>query len=317
MISLFLDILLGAKNFSIISKKIKFFSRHPMVSVILPNYNHSKFLTKRIDSILNQTYQDFELIILDDCSTDNSWHLLNEYSESPKVTILLQNEVNSGNTFHQWEKGIELAKGQYIWIAESDDYCDYNFLEITSNLLDENLDTSLVYCKSHRVNEDGYFLDDLNIWYEDLSTFKWKNDYKNEGINEIRNTLSYKNTIPNASAVLFRKSMCTLNWEELLSYRLSGDWLFWIKLLEQNSVIYTTSTINYFRVHKKTVRATQENNDTSSTERKRILKYLLDKKFISNFFFSTLMKSKKQKNFLEYLKNKVNSLALHLLKNGK
>ncbi len=75
-----------------------------MVSVIVPNYNHASYLVARIESILNQTYQDFELILLDDCSTDDSREVLLKYKDNPKVTHLVFNEQNSGSPFIQWQK---------------------------------------------------------------------------------------------------------------------------------------------------------------------------------------------------------------------
>jgi glycosyltransferase involved in cell wall biosynthesis len=81
------------------------------VSVILPNYNHAVFLQKRIDSIFNQSFTDFELIILYDFSTDNSKEIIEQYREHPHVSHIVYNTENSGSTFKQWGKGIELAKG--------------------------------------------------------------------------------------------------------------------------------------------------------------------------------------------------------------
>lgn len=69
-----------------------------MVSVIVPNYNHAPFLRERIDSILAQSYTDFELILLDDCSTDNSRDILNSYRDNPHVSHIIFNEKNSGST---------------------------------------------------------------------------------------------------------------------------------------------------------------------------------------------------------------------------
>src|ERR1700752_894581 len=93
----------------------------PKVSVVVPNYNHARFLQKRIESILRQSYQDFELILLDDCSTDDSQAILSQYAGDARVRLEF-NPVNSGSTFKQWNKGVGLARGKYVWIAESDDY---------------------------------------------------------------------------------------------------------------------------------------------------------------------------------------------------
>jgi len=102
----------------------------PKVSVIVPNYNHAPYLRQRIESILNQTYQDFEVILLDDCSTDNSRDILNNYRNQSKVSHCIFNAVNGKSAFQQWQKGVQLAKGEYIWIAESDDWAEPEFLEV-------------------------------------------------------------------------------------------------------------------------------------------------------------------------------------------
>lgn len=118
------------------------------ISVIIPNYNHSQYLKQRIDSVLNQTYRDFEVIILDDNSKDNSREIIQHYHGHPKISHIIYNEVNSGSTFKQWEKGIELANGEYIWIAESDDYCDSNFLKIMYQRFKDDDKLGIVFCHS-------------------------------------------------------------------------------------------------------------------------------------------------------------------------
>ena len=100
----------------------------PKVSVIIPNYNHALFLEQRLESVLNQTYQDFEVIFLDDASTDSSRAVFTKYANHPKISHIIFNETNSGYPFKQWNKGVNLAMGEYIWIAESDDYAELNFL---------------------------------------------------------------------------------------------------------------------------------------------------------------------------------------------
>src|SRR5260370_14145431 len=106
----------------------------PTVSVVVPNYNHARFLRQRVDSILAQTFQDFELILLDDWSTDESRSILREYVSDPRVRTEF-NEVNSGSTFKQWNKGVRLARGKYVWLAESDDSAATRFLQSLVPLL--------------------------------------------------------------------------------------------------------------------------------------------------------------------------------------
>ena len=101
----------------------------PLVSIIVPNFNHAAFLAQRLESIYNQTFSSFEVILLDDASTDNSIEILNLYKNHPKTAHFIINTINSGSPFKQWQKGVELAKGELIWIAESDDYAAINFLE--------------------------------------------------------------------------------------------------------------------------------------------------------------------------------------------
>jgi glycosyltransferase involved in cell wall biosynthesis len=94
----------------------------PLISVIVPNYNHEKYLKQRLESVFNQTYVNFEVILLDDFSTDSSTNILSEYAKNPKVSHCVFNETNSGNTFVQWNKGIALAKGDYIVKKDSRQY---------------------------------------------------------------------------------------------------------------------------------------------------------------------------------------------------
>ena len=90
----------------------------------MPCFNHAKFLQERLDTILNQTYTDWELIIIDDQSTDTSIAILSEFVKKnvSRVKHFIINESNSGSGYFSWQKGIELAQTKYIWIAETDDF---------------------------------------------------------------------------------------------------------------------------------------------------------------------------------------------------
>jgi glycosyltransferase involved in cell wall biosynthesis len=227
-----------------------------VVSVIIPNYNHVSFLKSRIDSVLNQTYQDFEIIILDDCSTDKSRNLIEGYRTNPKISHIVFNNVNSGSTFNQWEKGIKLAKGKFIWIAESDDYCQPSFLEVAIKKIKENK-ADVFVAKSVRIDENDEYLDEFNWWYEDLDNRRWKGDFTNNTAAEIKNYLSKKCTIINASAVVFENKAEIFGYlSHLKSFKSCGDWLFWLMYLNGSNIItYSTATVNYFRYHQNTTRA--------------------------------------------------------------
>jgi glycosyltransferase involved in cell wall biosynthesis len=223
----------------------------PKVSIVVPNYNHAKYLLQRLESIFNQTFQDFEVIILDDCSTDSSRDIIEIYRSHPKITEIIYNETNSGSTFKQWKKGIELAKGEYIWIAESDDWADINFLSaMVCKLCDENV--SLVYCRTFSVFENQ--TSDLNKWGEVIQSSIWNVDNNFEGSVFIDSFLKYRNVIPNASAAIFKKKYFT-DIDQILKMRYAGDWLLWINVAKKGDVAFSSKTLNYFRMHIASTRS--------------------------------------------------------------
>src|SRR5574337_610889 len=198
-----------------------------LVSVIVPSYNHAAFLEQRPESIYNQSFRDFEVIILDDCSKDNSREIIEKYRSHPNTAHIIFNEKNSASTFVQWEKGVSLAKGKFIWIAESDDYCELNFLEVAVSHLSDEYD--LFYAKTTRVDETGNLMQNQYRWYEDISPTRWKHDFENDAKAEVRDVLFKKCVINNASAVVFRKEPRILEYlAEIRGMRYAGDWFFWI-----------------------------------------------------------------------------------------
>lgn len=226
------------------------------VSVIIPNYNHARYLKKRIDSVLTQTYTDFEVIILDDCSTDSSREIIRQYEGHPKVSQVLFNETNSGNTFFQWKKGMEIATGTYIWIAESDDFAEKNFLETLVSGIETFGDISIAFCQSFLVNQY-----DKITFYPPVSSIKDSHYMLHDGESFIQNRLSSSNDICNASMAIFRKdSFFRINDDAYLNLKFCGDWYFWVLLSEQGRVFETFSALNYYRRHEHSVshKATQK-----------------------------------------------------------
>lgn len=230
---------------------------NPKVSIIIPNYNHAAFLQQRIDSVLEQTYQDVELILLDDASTDNSNDIINRYKEHPKVTHVLVNTQNSGSPFKQWQKGIALAKGSYIWIAESDDYCELNFLETVLRQFDQYQNLGLVYAQSMDVDAQGKTLLHRKEYTAEFQPNIWEQEFIMEGKQFVEAYLKVKNVIPNASAVVFKKSIvdAVMFTPELLHMKMCGDWLFWIQLSLKTHIGFVQQELNYFRNHAAVSRA--------------------------------------------------------------
>ncbi len=222
----------------------------PNVSVIIPNYNHAPYLNQRIDSVLNQTYQDFELIILDDKSTDNSKEVIELYRSHPKVSKIVYNEQNSGSTFKQWNKGIKLAQGEFIWLAESDDDASEFFLEELVSKFNQNNKLGIVYCDSYYMNENNEKLQCTHLWKnERFETNRWDSDFENSGIKEVNNYLIFHNVIDNASSALFKKEVLFKAGLADESFKYIGDLFLYMKILMLSNIAYVAKPLNYFRDH--------------------------------------------------------------------
>jgi glycosyltransferase involved in cell wall biosynthesis len=227
--------------------------RPPKVSVIIPSYNHCRYLPERIDSVLGQTFGDFEVIILDDASTDGSHAVLARYHAKPRVRVVV-NTRNSGSAFPQWNRGIGMAKGEYVWIAESDDSADPHFLETLVPILDDDPALGLVYCQSRLIDTAGAAVGTALDWTADLHPTRWATDFRNDGTDEVRRYLTAKNTIPNASAVLSRRAVALQALPVDASFKLCGDWLHWGKILLRSHVAYVARPLNRWRLRSSNSR---------------------------------------------------------------
>lgn len=226
----------------------------PTVSIIIPNYNYSRFLKERFNSILSQTFQDFEIIILDDASTDNSVDILKEYAKNPKVAHFVVNDQNSGSPFAQWKKGIELAKGKYIWIAEADDSSTPEFLERTVAVMDSNPNLALCITGSIGIDDNDNIIENNFSWMSDHRVKSRLGSTKcHKGTDYIVHNMFWGCYIYNASATLFRRSSIQPDMlVQSARMRNSGDWLFWTKLLEHGDVAEIYDNLNIIRRHSNT-----------------------------------------------------------------
>jgi glycosyltransferase involved in cell wall biosynthesis len=248
----------------------------PKVSVIVPNYNHARFLRRRIDSILAQTFQDFELILLDDCSTDDSRSILREYASDPRVRLEFS-DANSGSTFKQWNKGVRLARGKYIWIAESDDHADERLLGRLAGLLDDDPKTVFAYCRSWRVMDDDRIDGFGDGHLETVDPRLWKSDFRMDGLRLCRSYLVRSPAVYNASAVVFRKAAYEAVGGADESMRLCGDWKLWAAMALAGGVAYVGEPLNYFRDHADNVRNKSGRDGTGVMEMLQVIRWILDR----------------------------------------
>lgn len=221
------------------------------VSVILPNYNHARFLKERLDSILSQDYPDFEVIILDDASTDDSLTILKACATHPRIKSIIQNAHNSGNTFLQWQRGLEQATGDYIWIAESDDVAVSSLLTRLVEALEQK-DATVAFCHSQWIDCEGTPI-------ARPQDPQWKQDFSVAGATFVRRYMLGYSIICNASAAVFKREAAqTIDMAQVAQFTASGDRLFWIQLALQGRVAYVAECLNQFRQHTDKVSGSAE-----------------------------------------------------------
>ena len=251
----------------------------PTVSVVVPNYNYARYLDGRLSSVLNQTFQDFELILLDDASTDSSAEVLDRYKDNPHVSHVVVNEKNTGSPFRQWMKGILLAKGEWIWIAEADDLCEPDFLETCIRQVNQYPNVSVCMVASRFIDEKGkVLLSNANYWGEKKPSASARIF---SGKAYAAHNMYWNNCVINASGVLFRRSYAQcLSDSVFLNMRYSGDWVFWFQMLLQGDMVEIYRELNYFRQH--TAKVSVEGINTGNRIKEDIDTYVLMEKALPN-----------------------------------
>jgi glycosyltransferase involved in cell wall biosynthesis len=268
---------------NILSTCRKVAGQKPAVSIIVPNYNHAKYLPERLESIFNQTFQDFEVILLDDASTDNSMEVLQQYAGNGNIQ-LHGNDQNSGSPFRQWLVGLDMARADILWIAESDDMCKPDFLE---NLLPVFQDPAvkLAYANSDVIDETsrvvGDYSSDMAAYLTSLSSTKWKRSYKTKADREINDALGIKNSILNVSSVLLRKFELPLDFKETLgNMHIAGDWYFYVHAIKDGRVYFDFRKLNSHRRHSNSVIA-------QTVSENKVRDYFREFSMVHRYIFST------------------------------
>ncbi len=263
----------------------------PLVSVIVPNFNHENFLPQRLETIYNQTYKNFEVLLLDDCSTDGSRDVLKKFQAAHSDnTRLLFNEKNSGSVFAQWRRGLEAARGDLIWIAESDDFSAENFLaELVPAFSDDAIE--LAFCRTDFIQNDQKIFTSEK-YLADLPDFDWQKNFAMTAAEFVARGFGVKNIIPNVSGVLFRKKIFP---DACLDMKLCGDWLFYLDAILGGCVYYSPAATNFYRVHKKSTSLKIQKEPRYFIEHERIAEHVAE-----NFFVPAAVHEAHRKNLEEH-----------------
>lgn len=230
----------------------------PKISVVVPNFNYAHYLPQRLDSIVRQTLTPYEIIILDDASMDDSLLIIEDFKlKCPVPVKVIKNASNSGSVFSQWKRGVMLAKGDFVWIAEADDICDVTMLERLAPAFNRT-DVVISYCQSKQIDENGIVLSENYLDYvSDIDRERWKTSFVGDGLDEVSNSLYIKNTIPNVSAVVFRREalldVLVEFGHEIERLRFAGDWMTYLRLMERGAISFTSESLNSHRRHSNSV----------------------------------------------------------------
>ncbi|MFS8136491.1 MAG: glycoside hydrolase family 99-like domain-containing protein [Thermomonas sp.] len=230
----------------------------PRISVVIPNYNYARYLPERIASVLAQTLPIYELIVLDDASSDDSLTVLDHLRADSAVPILIDaSPTNSGSVFRQWLRGARLAKGDYVWIAEADDLAEPSFLQTLIPPLQDG-QAVMSYAQSRQIDEAGdEIAKDYLDYVELFGRERWQRPFVAKLPEELTLGLAVKNTIPNVSAVVFKRKelleVLERDIDDIAEYRIAGDWLLYTRVLGLGALAYSPQSLNAHRRHAGSV----------------------------------------------------------------
>jgi glycosyltransferase involved in cell wall biosynthesis len=227
--------------------------RRLTLSAVVPNYNYARYLPQRLNSIFNQTTPPDEIIFLDDASTDDSVQIAQQILSGSAIPYrIIRNETNQG-CYSQWLRGIGEATGDLVWLAEADDDCRPTLLEALTAAFDRD-EVVLAFCQSKQIDGEGLEIaPDYLAWTDDVDADKWRHPYVRRGIDEIRDSLIIKNTIPNVSAVVMRRPDLSAIAGTLVGLRNAGDWMVYLHLLERGDIAFVPDALNLHRRHGRSV----------------------------------------------------------------
>jgi len=233
----------------------------PRVSVVVPNFNYAHCLRDRLSTIFDQNHPVEEIIILDDASSDDSIATIEDIAEERErdVTLVI-NDANSGSVFVQWARGAEMAKGEFVWIAEADDLADPPFLSRLIALMRADPCVALGFCDSRSIDADGAAVyASYKPYFATLEPNALTRTEIFAGPEFVARFLSVKNTILNVSSVVWRRDALLAALaacrRDLAQFRMAGDWRIYLECLAAPGakIAYVADPLNVHRRHAQSV----------------------------------------------------------------
>lgn len=229
------------------------------VSVVVPSYNYARYMEERLESIFAQTYPVYEVMVLDDASSDDSVAVARAVAAANRRDITVEvNAENSGNVFAQWRKGADMASGELLWIAEADDDADPVFLAALCAKLDPER-SAFAFSDSCAIDPDGNKVMPSYIPYcEEEAPGRFSKDFTLDGWTFAKSCLAVKNTVLNVSGVVwsaatFRAALAIVG-PELTTYKVAGDWRLYAEAAALGRrVSYVAAPLNLHRRHPSSV----------------------------------------------------------------
>lgn len=232
----------------------------PAVSAVIPNYNYEEYVGTRLQSVFDQTLPIREVVVLDDASLDGSVAQIESTAEAAGRNIALHvNAKNSSSPFLQWRKGVELARGEYVWIAEADDLADPSF---AASLIDRMraAGSILGFTDSRQIGETGAPTgDSYRPYVNQIEIGAFDVAFDMDGPEFLARFLAVKNVILNVSGVIFHRESLLEAFrtvgDDLYTYNVAGDWRLYTELCTRpgSCVSYLPDPLNTHRRHRVSV----------------------------------------------------------------
>lgn len=227
----------------------------PKISIILPSYNGSKFIKESIDSILNQTFNDWELILVNDCSKDDTLEIMKNYENKDKRIKIINNAKNQ-KLPESLNIGFREAKGEYLTWTSDDNIYKYNAIEYMENYLDKNKECDFISCSMDYIDESGNFI------REDIK--KTQRPYKLALACNIGACFMYRKTIKDKIGEYDKELFC------------AEDYDYWCRIALNGKIEYSSENLYKYRINSASLTA---NNIETVNHKSEIIR----KKYIFEF----------------------------------